>query len=66
MDAETHDELRRLARLLADDLAVHLRGLAEIRADAARIAACARQLQRRLEELAPDAAEVPTIATGEG
>jgi hypothetical protein len=45
MDPETHDELRRLARLLADDLAAHL---------------------RRLEELAPDTAEVPTITTREG
>ena len=66
MDPETHDELRRLARLLADDLAAHLRRLAAVRADAARIAACSRHLQRRLAELAPDTAEVPTIATGEG
>ena len=66
MDAETLDELRRLTRLLVDDLAVHLRGLAEITADAARIAACSKQLQRRLEEVAPDTAELPTMTTHEG
>ena len=65
MDVKTLDELRRLARLLADDLVVHLRGLAGITADAARIAACSRQLQRRLEEVAPDTAEFPTITTHE-
>jgi hypothetical protein len=66
MDAETLDELCRLARLLADDLAVHLRGLAEITADAARIAACSKQLQRQLEEVSPDTAELPPITTQEG
>ena len=65
LDAKTLDELRRLARLLADDLVVHMRGLAGITADAARIAACSRQLQRRLEEVAPDTAELPTITTHE-
>jgi hypothetical protein len=66
MDAETLHEMRRLARLQADDLAVHLRGLAAIRVDAARIAACSRQLQRRLEEVTPDTAELPTITTHKG
>jgi hypothetical protein len=66
MDAETLDELCRLARLLADDLAVHLRGLAEITANAARIAACSRQLQQQLEEVAPDTGELPTIKTQQG
>ena len=65
LDEKTLDELRRLARLLADDLVVHMRGLAGIAADAARIAACSRQLQRRLEEVAPDTAELPTITTHE-
>ena len=65
LDTKTLDELRRLARLLADDLVVHIRGLAGITTDAARIAACSRQLQRRLEEVAPDTAELPTITTYE-
>jgi hypothetical protein len=61
LDAKTLDELRRLARLLADDLVVHMRGLKGITSDAARIAACSRHLQRRLEEVTPDTAESPTI-----
>jgi hypothetical protein len=66
MDAETLDELCRLARLLADDLAVHPRGLAEITANAARIAASSRQLQQQLEVFAPDTGELPTIKTQQG
>jgi hypothetical protein len=40
LDANTLDELRRLARLLVDNLVVHMRRLGGITADAARIVTC--------------------------